>query len=178
MRGQIYPWLRTTGLGHTRRYAIRITPSPSLLKCGLPSMQPELISNKRLLQDPDWTVPPITYFCPGRRAERGTSPFWGKRRRVSATPTRRCKMCRRSIQFASDSLTRRTCCDVTTRLLSSMLDFFQYFSGHRPKRFWNDRKKFSHFGQNVWNYRLRTLVWWDKWPKCFSEKTASMCKNE
>jgi len=28
------------------------------------------------------------------------------------------------------------------------------FFGHRPKRFWNDRKKFSHFRQNVRKYRL------------------------
>ena len=27
--------------------------------------------------------------------------------------------------------------------------------GHRAKRFWNDRKKSSHFGQNVCKYRLK-----------------------
>ena len=53
------------------------------------------------------------------------------------------------------------------------------FFRHRPKRFWNDRKKLSHFGQNVWKYRLKTLLWrvlmqqWDKWPKCFSKKKPS-----
>jgi len=42
--------------------------------------------------------------------------------------------------------------------------------------FWIDRKKLSHFGQNVWKYRLKILQWrvsiqlWDKWPKCLSEK--------
>ena len=29
------------------------------------------------------------------------------------------------------------------------------FFSHRQKRFWNDRKKLSHFGQNVWKYRLK-----------------------
>ena len=30
-----------------------------------------------------------------------------------------------------------------------------FFFGHRPKRFCNDRKQLSHFGLNVWNYRLK-----------------------
>ena len=58
------------------------------------------------------------------------------------------------------------------------------FFGHRPKCFWNDRKELSHFGWNVWKYRLKTLLWrvliqlWDKWPKCLSEKKTghSRCK--
>jgi len=29
------------------------------------------------------------------------------------------------------------------------------FFGLRQKRCWNDRKKLSHFGQNVWKYRLK-----------------------
>jgi len=29
-----------------------------------------------------------------------------------------------------------------------------YLFGHRPKCFWNDRKKLCHFGQTVWKYRL------------------------
>ena len=61
-----------------------------------------------------------------------------------------------------------------------------FFFGHRLKRFWNDWKKLSHLGQNVWKYRLKTLLWWvliqpwevfqwpkflrKKWPKCFSKK--------
>jgi len=32
------------------------------------------------------------------------------------------------------------------------------FFGHRPQWFWNDRKKLSHFGQNVWKYRLMNTV--------------------
>jgi len=58
----------------------------------------------------------------------------------------------------------------------SNVSWFPVFFGHRPKRFWNDRKKLSHFGQNVRKYRLKTLLWrvliqlWHKWPKCFSEK--------
>ena len=31
------------------------------------------------------------------------------------------------------------------------------FSGHRPKRFWNDRKKLNHFG-HVWKYGLKNTV--------------------
>jgi len=30
-----------------------------------------------------------------------------------------------------------------------------FFFGHRPKRFWNDRKKLSHFSQNVSKYRIK-----------------------
>jgi len=30
--------------------------------------------------------------------------------------------------------------------------------GHWPKCFWNDRKKFSHSGRNVWKYRLMNTV--------------------
>ena len=32
------------------------------------------------------------------------------------------------------------------------------FSGHRPKCSGKDRKKLSHFGQNVWKYRLKNIV--------------------
>ena len=32
------------------------------------------------------------------------------------------------------------------------------FFGHRPKWFWNDWIKWSHFGQNVWKYRLMNTV--------------------
>ena len=53
------------------------------------------------------------------------------------------------------------------------------FFSHRPKRFWYDQQKLSHFHQNVWKYRLKTLLlWvliqlWDKWPKCFSGQNFS-----
>jgi len=36
--------------------------------------------------------------------------------------------------------------------------FFWSFSGHRPKLCWNDWQKLSHFGQNVWKYRLISTV--------------------
>jgi len=32
------------------------------------------------------------------------------------------------------------------------------FISHRPKCFWNVRKKLSHFSQNVWKYRLMHIV--------------------
>jgi len=60
---------------------------------------------------------------------------------------------------------------------SSNLSFF----GHRPKWFWNDRKKSSHFGQNVWKYGLKCTVTASfnttvrqmtemfQWPKCLNE---------
>jgi len=57
------------------------------------------------------------------------------------------------------------------------------FFGHRRKRFWNDRKKLSHFDQNVWKFRLKTLLrWvliqlWYRWPKCFSDQNIST-KND
>jgi len=57
-----------------------------------------------------------------------------------------------------------------------------FFSGHRQKRFWND-KKIKSFSQNVWKYRLNTLLgWvliqlWDKRPKCFSDLNVS-AKND
>jgi len=57
------------------------------------------------------------------------------------------------------------------------------FFGHRPKRFWNVWKKFSHFGQNVWKYRLMNIVMvsltqlWHKWPKCFRDQNVSAKKN-
>jgi len=64
------------------------------------------------------------------------------------------------------------------------------FSGLRPKRFWNDRKKLCRFGQNVWKYWLKNTVAASfnttvrqttemfqltkclskKWPTFFSEK--------
>jgi len=76
--------------------------------------------------------------------------------------------------------------------------FFQSFFGHRSKRFWNERKNVSHFGQNVWKYGLKNTVTvsfyttarqmtemfrWPKcisktWPKCFSEKKAVLKKLE
>ena len=76
----------------------------------------------------------------------------------------------------------------TTKRLWCNLDFFLV---KRLKRFLNDQKKFSHFGQNVWKCRLKTLLWqvliqlWDKWPKClgkkrqecFSEKKAGCNKH-
>jgi len=54
--------------------------------------------------------------------------------------------------------------------------FFQSFSGHRPKCFWNGRKKLSNFSPKVEKYRLMNTVTailiqlWDKWPKCLSER--------
>ena len=33
-----------------------------------------------------------------------------------------------------------------------------FFFGHRPKRFWNDRNKLSHFSRNVWKYGLKNTV--------------------
>ena len=36
--------------------------------------------------------------------------------------------------------------------------FFRSFFGHRPKCFLNDRKKLSHFGQNVWKHELMNTV--------------------
>jgi len=35
---------------------------------------------------------------------------------------------------------------------------FRSFFGYRPKCFWNDWKKFSNFGQNVWKYRVMNIV--------------------
>ena len=35
---------------------------------------------------------------------------------------------------------------------------FRSVDGDRPKRFWNDRKKVGHFGQDVWKYRLMNIV--------------------
>jgi len=29
-----------------------------------------------------------------------------------------------------------------------------FFFSHRPKRFWNNQKKFHHFSQKVWKHRL------------------------
>ena len=64
--------------------------------------------------------------------------------------------------------------------------FFRSFFGHRPKRFWNDRKNLSHFGQNVWIYRLKNTVVVScnttvrqmtemfQWPKCLSKKMTEM----
>ena len=58
------------------------------------------------------------------------------------------------------------------------------FFGHRSKCFWNDRKKLSHFGQNVWKYKLmnivaasfhttvRQMTEMSRWPKFLSEKQA------
>ena len=36
--------------------------------------------------------------------------------------------------------------------------FYRSFFGRRPKLFWNDRKKLSHFGQNFWKYRVMNTV--------------------
>ena len=56
-----------------------------------------------------------------------------------------------------------------------------FFFGRRPKRFWNGRKKLSHFGQNVWKCRLRSTVLVSfntsviqmtemfQWPKCLKK---------
>ena len=55
---------------------------------------------------------------------------------------------------------------------------------HRLKCFWNDQKKSSHFGQNVWKNRLintglascetkttaRQMTEMFQWPKCLSKK--------
>jgi len=69
--------------------------------------------------------------------------------------------------------------------------------GHRPNRFWNDRKKLSHFGQDAWKYRLKNtfrasfnttvrqmteMFQWrkcfsKKWPKCFREKWKTAWKR-
>jgi len=38
------------------------------------------------------------------------------------------------------------------------LNVIYFFSSHRPKRFWSDRKKLSHFGQKVWKFRLKNTV--------------------
>jgi len=60
------------------------------------------------------------------------------------------------------------------------------FFGHRPERFWNDRKKLSHFGQNVSKYRLKNTVMVSfnttvrqmtemfQWPKCLSKKDRNV----
>jgi len=46
-----------------------------------------------------------------------------------------------------------TNCDLSYDVLQPV------FFSHRLKCFWNDRKKFSHFGQHVWKYRLmNTLI--------------------
>jgi len=49
---------------------------------------------------------------------------------------------------------------VSFRCERSLVVYFQtvFFFGHRPICFWNDRKKLSHFGQNVWKYRLINTV--------------------
>jgi len=46
-----------------------------------------------------------------------------------------------------------------TLLLSQTFTVWSWlFCGHRPKCFWNDQKKFSHFSQNVWKYQLMHTV--------------------
>jgi len=64
-----------------------------------------------------------------------------------------------------------------------------FFFDHRPKRFWNDRKELSHFGQNVWRYRLmntvmvsfnttvRQMTEMFQWPKCLN-KIRRKCLSE
>jgi len=64
-----------------------------------------------------------------------------------------------------------------------------FFFGHRPKYFWNDRKKLSHFGQNVWKYMplntvtasfdetARQMTEMFPWPKCRSKKWPK-CPSE
>jgi len=55
-----------------------------------------------------------------------------------------------------------------------------FFFGHRLKCFWNDRKKWSHFGRMFENIGYKTLLqWvlmqlWDKWSKCFSDQNVSV----
>jgi len=69
-----------------------------------------------------------------------------------------------------------------------------FFFGHRPKCFWNDQKQLSHFGQNVWKYRLKNtatasvtatvrqmteIFQWSKclskkWPKCLIAKNKQV----
>jgi len=60
------------------------------------------------------------------------------------------------------------------------------FFGHRPKRFWNDWKKLSHFGQNIWKYKLKITVMASfnatvgqmteifQWPKCHSKNDRNV----
>jgi len=48
-------------------------------------------------------------------------------------------------------------CSLTTKT-QGMLAASGCFFGHRPKRFWNDWRKFSHFGQNVQKYKLINTV--------------------
>ena len=55
------------------------------------------------------------------------------------------------------------------------------FFGHGPKWFWNDRKKFSHFRQNVWKYRLINTVTVSfnktvrQMTEMFQRKTKTVC---
>jgi len=44
-------------------------------------------------------------------------------------------------------------CSLTTKT-QGMLAASACFCGYRPKRFWNEWRQFSHFGQNVQKYRL------------------------
>ena len=50
------------------------------------------------------------------------------------------------------------------------------FFVHGPKCFWNDRKKLSHFGQNVWKYRLTNTVNGEFWYNC--EKQRPECPRD
>jgi len=64
-----------------------------------------------------------------------------------------------------------------------------FFFSHRPKRFWNDWKKLSHFGQILWKYRLennvmasfettvRQITEMFQCPKCVSKMTK-MCSEK
>jgi len=44
--------------------------------------------------------------------------------------------------------------ECTTTCWDMQAVFFRSLFGHRPKCSWNDRNKFSDFGQKDWNYRL------------------------
>ena len=70
---------------------------------------------------------------------------------------------------------------------SNALDLVFY--SHRPKCLWNDQKKLSHLGQNIWKYKLmhnvtasfdatvRHMTEMSQWPKCFSKKWQK-CHSE
>ena len=73
-----------------------------------------------------------------------------------------------------------SCCSISNRL--KLITTWGFF-GRRPKCFLNDRKKFSHFDQDVWKYLLKKqFLWriliqlWDKWPICFSDQNVSAKK--
>jgi len=57
------------------------------------------------------------------------------------------------------------------------------FLGHRPKGFWNDRKKYVILVRMFEKTGWKTIIWqvlvqlWGKWPKCFSDQNIA-AKND